>query len=63
MSGEFCALASFLPWIIILAPLLWVYLVEMIVGHRDRQHNGSLILLPYLGHTIFSSDTLPDMFT
>lgn len=40
-----------------------VSMSEMIVGHCDSQHNGSLILLPYLGHTIFSSDTLLDMFT
>lgn len=38
-------------------------MVEMIVGQCDSQHNGSLILLSYLGHTIFSSNTLPDMFT
>lgn len=36
---------------------------EMIVGHCDSRHNGSLILLPYLGQTIFSSDALFDMFT
>ena len=36
---------------------------EVIVSHCNSQHNGSLILLPYLGHTIVSSDGLPGMFT
>lgn len=42
---------------------LCVSMIEIIVGHYDSRHKGSLILLPYLGHTIFSSDTLADMFT
>lgn len=37
---------------------VWVSMGEIIAGHCDVQYNGSLILLPYLGHTIVSSDTL-----
>lgn len=42
---------------------LCVFIVEMVVRHCDRQHNGFLILLPYLSHTIILSSTLANMFT
>ena len=40
-----------------------VLIFKMIIGHCDSQHNGSLILFSYLGHTISSSNTLPNIFT